>query len=255
MTTECVALVGCWLLGMLVLTSVAGKLLVTGGEAMPSVPSAELAQQIQEAFRQLDERYQALVANEAVRKIDAELVSARKIALQEAEERLTVSAAEVARDRQAVEQLRRALHDAIEAMFGGTAVGGVSLADALAAPGATRLEPARSELGQILEALNQTGAAMSAISDAVDALAVKVEANSTIIGSGITLIEGLAVQLKEIAATSNDPATVAKVNELGARLEADKVKLAEKIAANTPTGPPAPEPLPPEPGPVGKPKK
>ena len=56
----------------------------------------------------------------------------------------------------------------------------------------------------------------------------EVTENSTVIGSAITLLNGLAAQLREFA---NDPA---KINSLADQLDAQSNALAEAVAANTP---------------------
>ena len=72
--------------------------------------------------------------------------------------------------------------------------------------------------------------AMSAIDD----LSAQVSANTTVVGSALTLIQGLAAQL---AAAGTDPA---KLAALQASLKASDDALAAAVAANTPAAPPAP---------------
>ena len=62
----------------------------------------------------------------------------------------------------------------------------------------------------------------------LDELTVKVERNTTITGSAIVLIQGLAEQLRQIA---NDPA---KILALATQLDAADDSLAAAITANTP---------------------
>jgi hypothetical protein len=73
-----------------------------------------------------------------------------------------------------------------------------------------------------------------------DALTAQVAANNSVVESALTLIQGLADQIKAlIAAGNNDPALQA----LADSLSAEDAKLAAAVAANTPT-PPAPAPAP-----------
>lgn len=64
---------------------------------------------------------------------------------------------------------------------------------------------------------------------ALEELTVKVEETTAVEESAIVLITGLADALK---AAGTDPV---KLAELTAQLEAEKVKLAAAVAANTPT--------------------
>jgi len=68
----------------------------------------------------------------------------------------------------------------------------------------------------------------------LDALTAQVTANTTVIESALTLINGFAAQL---AAAGTDPAALAA---LQASLKSEDDKLAAAVAANTPAAPPAP---------------
>lgn len=80
---------------------------------------------------------------------------------------------------------------------------------------------------------------MDRIMSAIDDLAAQVAANTTVIGSAKTLIQGLAQQL---AAAGTDPA---KLQALQTQLQQSDNDLAAAIAANTASAPdPAPSPAP-----------
>lgn len=68
---------------------------------------------------------------------------------------------------------------------------------------------------------------------AIDDLTTQVAANTTVIGSALTLIQGLAAAL---AAAGTDPA---KLSALQTQLAASDTALAAAVAANTPAAPPA----------------
>jgi len=69
---------------------------------------------------------------------------------------------------------------------------------------------------------------------AIDDLTAQVAANTTVIGSALTLIQGLAAQL---AAAGTDPV---KLAALQASLKQSDDDLAAAVAANTPAAPPTP---------------
>lgn len=68
---------------------------------------------------------------------------------------------------------------------------------------------------------------------AIDDLTAQVAANTTVIGSALTLIQGLAAAL---AAAGTDPV---KLAALQASLKQSDDDLAAAVAANTPAAPPA----------------
>ena len=67
----------------------------------------------------------------------------------------------------------------------------------------------------------------------LDALKAKVAANTTVVGSAIVLIDGLAQQIRDL---KDDPVALAA---LANELEATNANLAGKVAENTPQAPPA----------------
>ncbi len=71
------------------------------------------------------------------------------------------------------------------------------------------------------------------MSTELDTLTAQVTANTTVEGSAIVLIQGLASQ---IAAAGTDPA---KLSALSASLKVSADALAAAITANTPAAPPA----------------
>lgn len=66
------------------------------------------------------------------------------------------------------------------------------------------------------------------------ALTAQVTANTTVIESALTLINGFAAQL---AAAGTDPVALKALQD---QLAAEDTKLADAVAANTPAAPPAP---------------
>lgn len=239
--SECWFFVGSWCLGMLLAMSLFGEFLFRSEATVTP-------QTILEALNVLTAEYKVLQANQAIAAADLADYEVKVAAYQEAGARSTASATEVAHGIQTVAHLRQALKDAIDSLFGGAPVDDQVLRDAIDAPGPVALNPhvtTDAKLDQILATLNTLGESMSAISDAVDAMGVQIESNTTVVGSTLLLIQSMADQIAAISADSTDPATVTKLNELVAKLKADDDVLAAKVAANTPTGPPAPAPLPP----------
>lgn len=68
----------------------------------------------------------------------------------------------------------------------------------------------------------------------LDALTAQVTANTTVVESALTLINGFSVAL---AAAGTDPA---KLADLATQLKSEDDKLAAAVAANTPAAPAAP---------------
>lgn len=79
---------------------------------------------------------------------------------------------------------------------------------------------------------------MSELTDAVANLNAKVEADTAVDSSAVTLMTGLTAiinQLKDQVALAADvPAAVAAVNAAAAALEANQASLASAVTANTP---------------------
>ncbi len=71
------------------------------------------------------------------------------------------------------------------------------------------------------------------MSQALDTLTASVTAETTVVASAITLLNGLKAQLD---AAGTDPA---KLADLSAQLDASRTALAAAIVANTPAAPPA----------------
>lgn len=71
-----------------------------------------------------------------------------------------------------------------------------------------------------------------------DELKVKVEAETSVVQSAKTLMDGLSAQiaaLKDQLANGGDPSAVtAALDELGAAIDAGKQALADAVVANTP---------------------
>jgi hypothetical protein len=70
----------------------------------------------------------------------------------------------------------------------------------------------------------------------IDKLRAQVEKNNQVGESAVTLITGLAAQIREMA---DDPA---ELQALAAQLESNAARLGEAISANTPTAPENPTP-------------
>lgn len=101
----------------------------------------------------------------------------------------------------------------------------------------TRIEQELAEIKRLLLILITKDKDMA---NALDNLTAKVTAENTVIDSAITLITGLADQIKA-ANTANDPA----LNALADSIQAKSDALAAAVTANTaaaPATPPAPAP-------------
>lgn len=70
----------------------------------------------------------------------------------------------------------------------------------------------------------------------MDALKTQVAANTTVIESALTLIQGFKAQL-DAAIAANDPAALKALSD---ELATEDKKLSDAVAANTPAAPPAP---------------
>lgn len=82
----------------------------------------------------------------------------------------------------------------------------------------------------VIALLNQIIARETAMAGELDALRLQVEQNNTVIGSAITLLQGLKAAL-DAAIASGDPAAL---TALSASLGATDAALAAAITANTP---------------------
>jgi len=86
----------------------------------------------------------------------------------------------------------------------------------------------RAALATLVKHVTKLTKEIKAMSAALDNLTAKVAANTTVVESAITLIGGLADQLR---AAANDPAAV---NALADQLDTEDAKLANAITTNTP---------------------
>ena len=93
-----------------------------------------------------------------------------------------------------------------------------------------RLARIEAKLDALLAAASTEGKQTMA---AIDDLTTQVTANTTVIGSALTLIQGLAAQL---AAAGTDPAKLAALQQ---QLATSDQALANAVATNTPAAPPA----------------
>jgi flagellin-like hook-associated protein FlgL len=101
----------------------------------------------------------------------------------------------------------------------------------------------RFELGALTKRSTTTMALL-------DDLQAKVAAETSVVASGITLMQGLSDKLKALQGL--DPAAIAaEAASLSAQLDASTQAMAAAIAANTPAAPaPAPAPAEPPPAPA-----
>lgn len=96
------------------------------------------------------------------------------------------------------------------------------------------LDPAtQAQVDRIEAVLTKILTKDTQIMAAIDDLTTQVAANTTVEGSAVTLINGLAAQLK---AAGTDPV---KLAALQASLKTSAADLAAAITANTPAAPPA----------------
>jgi hypothetical protein len=96
-----------------------------------------------------------------------------------------------------------------------------------------QLDRIETVVNEILKELKSMSATVSAN---LLALQAQVTQNTTVEGSAITLIQGIAQQLTAALANSDDSALPALVTQLNTSATA----LASAITANTPSAPPAP---------------
>jgi hypothetical protein len=82
---------------------------------------------------------------------------------------------------------------------------------------------------------------MSALQDAINALAAQVEQNTTVIGSVEQLVGNLAALIaslkQQLIDAGVDPAIIAQVQAIQTKLETDDSALAALVVANTPAQP------------------
>jgi DNA-binding FadR family transcriptional regulator len=90
-----------------------------------------------------------------------------------------------------------------------------------------RLLESLTAIDQVLSSINQR---LTQMSDQLTALTEQVEANATVTGSAITLLQGLKQQLDD-AIASSDPDALADLSE---RLGSQTQALADAVSANTP---------------------
>ena len=96
------------------------------------------------------------------------------------------------------------------------------------------LNTVAAQTAQILAILQQEEKQMATTQTMTD-LENAISQNNTVMGSAVTLIEGLIQQLKDAAASGDDAAVEAKAAEILANTQA----LSAAIAANTPAQPAA----------------
>lgn len=91
----------------------------------------------------------------------------------------------------------------------------------------------RNTLNRVLSGVLELAKLMKGFAMDLTALKAQVEKNNQVIESAITLINGLADQIRNSA---NDPAAIQAIAD---SMNAESEKLAAAIAANTPAAPPS----------------
>lgn len=91
-------------------------------------------------------------------------------------------------------------------------------------------------LAQVLNILRDGLKEISKMAGELERLTAEVAENTEVIASAVTLIEGLAEEIR------NNAANPAKLNELADKLDAQSNALAAAVTANTPTPPPVEPP-------------
>ncbi len=107
------------------------------------------------------------------------------------------------------------------------------------------LHPGRGEQPSFIEeVLDQLGLLRQEIkhmSQELDALQAAVAHNTTVDQSVITLVKGLAQQLRDVVANNTELADMkAAVTQMAADLESSNQAVADAVTENTPTTPPTP---------------
>jgi hypothetical protein len=80
----------------------------------------------------------------------------------------------------------------------------------------------------------QVGTMNADIQAKLDALAARVAAENTVIGSAETLLQGLSAQIAALKSTTTDPAVLAAIDNVTSGIDAKTAELAASIRANTP---------------------
>lgn len=91
----------------------------------------------------------------------------------------------------------------------------------------------RNTLNRVLSGVLELAKLMKGFAMDLTALKAQVEKNNQVIESAITLINGLADQIRNSA---NDPAAIQAIAD---SMNSESEKLAAAIAANTPAAPPS----------------
>ena len=106
---------------------------------------------------------------------------------------------------------------------------------------AEKLDAIQLQNTQILAALNALKGETNTIMVDLTNLTAQVTNEVTVEQSAITLINGLAAQIQQLAqGTSNDPAVQTSLNNLATEIQNSATALAQAVTANTPAAPAAP---------------
>lgn len=97
---------------------------------------------------------------------------------------------------------------------------------------------ASPQLDQILQRLTTLSTQEQTMADdlkaKIDDLTTKVQAESTVTASAITLLNGLSAEIAGLKNSTTDPATLAAIDALATSVSAQTSDLAAAVTANTP---------------------
>jgi hypothetical protein len=97
---------------------------------------------------------------------------------------------------------------------------------------------ASPQLDQILQRLTTLSTQEQTMADdlkaKIDDLTTKVQAESTVTASAITLLNGLSAEIAALKNSTTDPATLAAIDALASSVSSQTSDLAAAVTANTP---------------------
>jgi hypothetical protein len=97
---------------------------------------------------------------------------------------------------------------------------------------------ASPQLDQILQRLTTLSTQEQTMADdlkaKIDDLTTKVQAESTVTASAITLLNGLSAEIAGLKNSTTDPATLAAIDALASSVSSQTSDLAAAVTANTP---------------------
>lgn len=92
----------------------------------------------------------------------------------------------------------------------------------------------QTQLGKVFQLTKQEATTLTELEDKVTALEQKVSAESDVITSSETLLNGLSQMLKDALAAGNPAAVVARLQAISDSVDAKTSELAAAVTANTP---------------------